>query len=247
MPKFWTFRAAADEQKTAELLLYGLISSTSWWGDEVTPKQFKQDLDALGDVDLIRVFINSDGGDLFAGQAIHSMLKRHKAQIEVYIDGLAASSASLVAMAGDVVRMPRNAMIMVHNPWVLAMGNAEELRKVADDLDKAREGMIAAYEDKTHLDREKIIELLDAETWMTAEEAVDLGFADEVEQAKEVAASLDGSHLILNGQRMDLSKYRRPPKLLVSPAKIQQPAAPPAASVPRLDIYRRRLELAEVG
>ena len=118
--KFWSFKAL--DETTGELLLYGEISDISWWGDEVTPKQFKEDLDALGDIDVLNVYINSPGGDVFAGQAIYSMLKRHKAQVKVYIDGLAASIASLVAMAGDKVIMPANAMMMIHNPWTWCWG-----------------------------------------------------------------------------------------------------------------------------
>lgn len=209
--KFWSFKAKEDSK--AELLLYGVISSTSWWGDEITPKQFKTELDALGDVNELSVFINSDGGDVFAGQAIHSMLKRHTAKVTVYIDGLAASIASVIAMAGDTIIMPRNAMMMVHNPWTIAMGNAGDFRKMADDLDQARESMVVTYESKTGLPRDKIIELLDAETWMTADEAVNLGFADELEKNKTLAASLDGTILSLNSQDFDLSKFKNPPKV----------------------------------
>lgn len=211
--KFWQFRAAADSLKVGELVLYGPISSTSWWDDEVTPKQFADDLKALGDIDELRVYINSGGGDVFAGQAIYSMLRRHSARKIVYVDGLAASIASVIAMAGDKVTMPRNAMMMIHNPWSWGYGNAEEFRKMADDLDKIRESLIATYEDKTGQAREKIIELMDAETWMTAEEAVELGFADEVEATNEVAASVQEGRLVVNGQRFDLNIYRNPPKL----------------------------------
>src|SRR5690554_544642 len=130
------------DDKTGELILYGEISDYTWWGDEVTPKQFKEDLDALGDIDILNVYINSPGGDVFAGQAIYSMLKRHKAYVNVFIDGIAASIASLIAMAGDKVIMPANAMMMIHNPWVFATGNANDLRKIADDLDKIRDSMI---------------------------------------------------------------------------------------------------------
>jgi ATP-dependent Clp protease protease subunit len=210
--KFWAFKNATKD-KPAELALYGPISSESWWGDEVTPKQFKEDLDALGDVDELSVYINSDGGDVFAGQAIHSMLRRHKAKITVYVDGLAASIASVVAMAGDVIRMPRNAMMMIHNPWTIALGNAEDFRKMAEDLDKIRESIITTYQDKSGMDKDKIVELMDAETWLTAEEAVEYGLADELEETKAVAASLDSGALVVNGQRMDLSRYKHPPQL----------------------------------
>lgn len=225
--KFWTIRAAQDDPSIGELLLYGEISDLMWWGDEVTPKQFKADLDALGDVSEIKVYINSGGGDVFAGQAIHSMLKRHKAKITVYVDGLAASIASVVAMAGDTVIMPRNAMMMVHDPWTIAIGNAKEFRKLADDLEKIGESIVAAYEAKTGMDRDKIVELLDAETWLTAEEAVEMGFADELEEEKAIAASLNGGVLTVNGQAVDLNKFKNPPKLAFIPPTPKAREDPP--------------------
>lgn len=228
--KFWQFRAAADDSTVGELLLYGIIGADgdpmSWFFDEITPKRFKEELDALGDIDILRVFINSDGGDVFAAQAILSMLKRHKARTEVYIDGLAASAATVVAMAGDVIRMPRNAMMMIHNPWTIAMGDAEGFRQLADTLDQVRESIIAAYGEKTGLERERLIELMDAETWMTAEEAVEFGFADEIEEAHTVAAAIRGRTLLVNGQEFDLSKFRRPPKLAFLPPANPAPDPP---------------------
>lgn len=187
--KFWNFKAL--DENTAELILYGEISDISWWGDEVTPKQFKEDLDALGDIDTLNVYINSPGGDVFAGQAIYSMLKRHKATINVYVDGLAASIASLIAMAGDKVIMPANAMMMVHNPWTFAFGNANDFRKLADDMDKIRDSMVVAYESRSALTTDEIIELLDAETWLSAEDCLEYGFCDEIEETKEIAACVD--------------------------------------------------------
>lgn len=212
-PKFWSFN---QEENRAQLHIYGPIDSVEWWGDEVTPTTFKSELDNLGDVEEINVYINSDGGDVFAGQAIHSMLKRHKARVTVYIDGLAASIASVIAMAGDKVIMPRNSMLMIHNPWTLAYGNAADFRKVADDLDSIRESLIAAYQDKSGMEREQLISILDAETWLTAEESVIHGFADEVEQQKEVAASLNAGTLKVNGQEMDLSKFKHAPKIMIA-------------------------------
>lgn len=232
--RFWQFRAAA-EPGVGELLLYGVISDVSWFGDEVTPKQFWDDLQKLGDIKELRVYINSPGGDVFAGQAIHSMLRRHPATVVTYIDGLAASAASVVAMAGDRVIMPRNAMLMIHNPWTIAWGDANEFRRIADELDKIRESLVTVYEDKTGLDRDRIIGMLDAETWMTAEEAHELGFADEIEEAKQVAASVAGpGRLIVNGVEIDLSRYRNPPKVLVAAAGPAPPEAPEAAKDPEL-------------
>lgn len=215
--KFWNFKAL--DERTGELTIYGEISDVTWWGDEITPKQFKEELDALGDIDTLNIYINSYGGDVFAGQTIYSMLKRHKAQKNVYIDGVAASIASLIAMAGDKVIMPANAMMMVHNPWAtigVAAGNAEELRKfaedvkkLADDLDKIRDSMVVAYESHSALTKDEIIELLDAETWLTAEECLEYGFADEIEEAKEAAAYVDEKYF---------SVYRNIPKELKQPS-----------------------------
>lgn len=187
--KFWNFKAL--DEKTGELTLYGEISDVTWWGDEITPKQFKEDLDALGDIDTLNIYINSPGGDVFAGQAIYSMLNRHKAFKNVYIDGLAASIASLVAMAGDKIIMPANAMMMIHSPWTFAIGNAQDFRKLADDMDKIRDSMIVAYESRSALTAEEITEIMDAETWLSAEDCLGYGLADEIEEAKQVAACVD--------------------------------------------------------
>jgi len=217
--RFWNFKNQSDA--VGELTIYGPISVSSWWGDEVTPKQFKSDLDALGEISELNIYINSDGGDVFAGQAIHSMLKRHSAKKTVYVDGLAASIASVIVMAGDTVIMPNNAMIMIHNPWTFAYGYSSDFRKVADDLDKIRESIIAVYEGKTALLRDEIIEMMDAETWLTAEEAKEYGFADEIEEEKQVAASIDGGFLVLNSVKMDLSKYKNKPKFMPVESKKQ--------------------------
>lgn len=203
-------------------MLYGDIASSTWWGDEVTPKDFKADLDNLGDIQTLNIHINSDGGDVFAGQAIYSMLKRHSATKNVYIDGLAASIASLIAMAGDKIIMPANSMIMVHNPWTAAMGNSNDFRKLADDMDKIRESMLAVYEAKTGMKQEDIIPLLDLETWMTAQDALDNGFCDEIEEEKQVAASLSGDFLNINGVNMDLKRFKNAPRLAFLPKALEE-------------------------
>jgi ATP-dependent Clp protease protease subunit len=210
--KFWQFKAQDNNSSVGELMLYGDISEYSWWDDDVTPKQFKEDLDALGDISELKIYINSGGGDVFAGQAIHSMLKRHSATKTVYIDGLAASIASVIAMAGDKIIMPKNAMMMIHKCWTLAIGNADDMRKMADDMDKIDESIIAAYVEKTGLDAEDIIELMTDETWMTAQDALDYGFADEIEESKQVAASMKNGMLLINGQEMDLSRFQNVPE-----------------------------------
>lgn len=205
--KFWNLKAL--DEKTGELTLYGEISNETWWGDEVTPKEFKADLDNLGDIGTLNIYINSPGGDVFAGQAIHSMLKRHPSHKNVYIDGLAASIASVIAMSGDTIFMPKNAMMMIHNPWTIGMGNAIEFRKLAEDLDKIRESLVAAYEGHSTLTRDEIIELMDEETWLTATECEEYGFCDVVEEEKNMAASIDKTLLM---------RYKNTPgELLVKP------------------------------
>lgn len=218
--KFWRMELksvkgdSGTDKTVGEILLYGILAESTWWGDEVTPKAFSDELKALGDIDELVVRINSRGGDVFAGTTIHSLLRAHKAKVTVHVDGLAASAASVVAMAGDVVIMPGNALMMVHNPWTYTAGNADDLRKDADTLDVIREGMIAAYQAKTGLGRQKLIALLEAETWMTAEDAVSMGFADVAEEPLAVAASLRGSVLAIGGEEFDLSGFKNAPMRL---------------------------------
>ncbi|MDB5053141.1 MAG: hypothetical protein JWM44_1191 [Bacilli bacterium] len=220
MSKFWKMSKKADN--SAELILYGEIADQeSWWGDTVTPKQMLDELKALGEVTEITVRINSGGGDVFAGVAIHSMLKRHKAKIIVYVDGIAASIASIIAMAGDEIIMPSGAMLMIHNPWSWQVGEAKDFRKMADTLDTIRDSMIPIYAEKTGLSDEEIIVLLDAETWLTAAEAVAQGFATQIEDTQKVAASIRGKKAIVNGLEMDLSKFLNMPNMPVVEPEVE--------------------------
>lgn len=219
--RFWSMQNAQGDSSVGELSIYGKIAGDeglSWLFDELTPKAFKDELDALGNIDVLNVAINSPGGDTFAGQAIHSILNRHRAHVNVYIDGLAASIASLVAMAGDTVVMPRNAMMMVHDPFTAAIGNAREFRKLAETLDTVRESMIAAYQSKTELDHDEIVALLEAETWLTAEDAVAQGFADEIEASKSIEARFMGDSIysfagLGTAVQADFSNFKNPPDL----------------------------------
>lgn len=220
--KFWNF-IKNESKNSGELQLYGEISDSSWWGDEVTPKNFKADLDSLGDIDVLNVYINSPGGDVFAGQAIHTMLKRHSATVNVYIDGLAASIASVIAMAGDKVVIPSNAMIMIHNAWTWGMGNAQDFRKLADDMDKINASIKSTYLAKAkNIDEEKLTELMDSETWLTAQEAVDYGFADEIEESREIVAFIPSKFK---------NSYKRVPKNLSDSVNYPNDASSPAFNV----------------
>lgn len=189
--KFWDIKAAAE--KIGEVYIYGSIVRYRWDDEDTTAMSFKKDLEDLGDIDTLNLYVNSPGGSVFQAQAIYSILARQTAQKVAYIDGIAASAASFLIMAADKIVMPKNATMMVHNPLTIVIGNAKDLRKEADALDKITVGMIESYLSHTgdKITEDKLKELLDAETWMTAQECLDYGFADEIIEAKEVAACID--------------------------------------------------------
>lgn len=220
--KYWDIKLKAE--KVGEILLYGEISNFDFWGDEVTPKQIDAELKALGPMDTLNVRINSGGGSVFAGQAIYSILKRCDAKAKVaYIDGLAASIASIIPMACDKIVMPGNAMMMIHKPWAGASGDAETLRQMAEVLDKVEGTLVDAYESKTGLDRQEIADMLAAETWMTAKEAKDKGFIDEIEQDMQVAASIKDGTLLIGEVAADLSRFKNIPETYREALKTPEP------------------------
>ena len=176
MKKFWNFFRNDEGERI--LRLEGPIDEDSFWGNEITPKAFRDELEAEeGDV---TVWVNSPGGNVFAAAEIYTMLCDHKGKITVKIDAIAASAASVVAMAGDRVLMSPVAMLMIHDPMTIAMGNAADMEKAISTLNEVRESIINAYAKKTGLSRNKIARLMSDETWMNAKKAVEMGFADEV-------------------------------------------------------------------
>lgn len=187
------FNIAKINDSVGEIDIYGEIIDESWRmsDTETSAPSFKDALKELKDVKQITVNINSGGGDVFSGVAIHNMLKSHKAHVTVKIDGLAASIASVIAMAGDKVIIPRNAMLMIHNAWTFAVGNASDLRKQAEDLEKVNSVVINSYLDKNpDIDEDKLRSLMDEETWLTAQEAKDLGLVDEIAEPNKAAANI---------------------------------------------------------
>ncbi len=211
--KFWDIKNATST--SGDIYIYGDICSYKWDDTDTTANSFKEDLDALGDITSLNIYVNSPGGSVFQGQAIYSMLRRHKAKINMYIDGVAASIASIIVMAGDSIFMPKNAMMMIHNPWTFTYGNSMDLRKQADDLDKIRESLIEAYLNKSgdNLSREKLIEIMDGETWLTAKECHEYGLCDELLEEKDISASTNIE--ILN-------KYKNTPKDLLEKLKTKK-------------------------
>ncbi|MBF0308121.1 MAG: Clp protease ClpP [Magnetococcales bacterium] len=192
-------KAAQNGKKTAEIAIYGPIMDEKWSDEEVAPVDFAAELKALGDVEQIDLRINSPGGSVFAGFAIHNMLVRHPAKVVAHVDGLAASIASVIAMAGDEIHMPANALMMIHDPSGMVWGGASDMRKMADSLDKITEGIVASYQRHSGKTIEEIKALMAAETWMTGNDAVALGFATHA--GKPVKVSND----------WDLSQFRHPP------------------------------------
>lgn len=175
MHKFWNF---TEDDSGRILRIEGQIADETWFGDEVTPQVFKNDLHAgSGDITL---WINSPGGDVFAAAQIYNMLMDYKGDVHVVIDGLAASAASVIAMAGTTVSMSPVAMMMIHNPWTVAQGEAKDMQKVIEMLREIKESIINAYELRTGLSRTKLSHLMDSESWFNAKKAVELGFADKI-------------------------------------------------------------------
>jgi ATP-dependent Clp endopeptidase proteolytic subunit ClpP len=207
LKRWFDFRAQA---KGAEIVIYDEIGAFG-----IPAKAFLDELKALGPVAELTVRINSPGGSVFDGVAIYNALKRHGAAITVWIDGIAASIASMIAMAGDEVVMPENAMLVLHDPSGLVAGTAADMRAMAEALDRMKAGMVAAYRDKSGRDDAEIEALMAAETWLSAQEAVDLGLADRVEAPVRMAAHFDLSH------------FRNAPPQLAALAAIATPQEDP--------------------
>lgn len=179
--KFWNWIRNEDESvpdMERTLFLNGMISDETWYGDEVTPQLFKDELNAGNG--NITVWINSPGGDVFAAAQIYNMLRDYKGSVTVKIDGIAASAASVIAMAGDKVCVSPVAMMMIHNPATMAMGEAKDMQKAIDMLNEVKESILNAYEFKTGITRARLSHMMDDETWFNAKKAVELGFADKI-------------------------------------------------------------------
>jgi ATP-dependent Clp endopeptidase proteolytic subunit ClpP len=175
----------------AEIHLYEDIGE-GWFGG-VSAKTFVDDIKKLGTVNHIDLRINSPGGSVFEGVTIYNVLKSHSARIVAHIDGLAASIASIVAMAGDEIHMADNALMMIHDPWGMSVGTAEDMRNEAEVLDTVKQTLIDTYAKRTGQDKDKIAQMMEVETWMSAAEAVDMGFADFVTDEELMAAAVDVS------------------------------------------------------
>lgn len=191
-----------NKGKTGEIWLYDQVGE-GWFGG-MSAKTFVAEVNKLGKVDIINLHINSPGGSVFDGVSIYNTLKNHPARIEVDVDGVAASIASVIAMAGDEIRMADNALMMVHNPSGVAVGDAEEMRKIADLLDQVKGVIASTYAKRTGMKEAEVMQMMTEETWMTAAEAQDKGFADVITAEQKVAACTG----------FDFSTFKRTPAQL---------------------------------
>ena len=204
--KFWQVKNEVNGN--SEILLYGPIAGeSSWWGDEVTPRSFAEDLESLGGKD-VTVRINSGGGDVFAAHAIHNQLVAYKGRVTVVIDGLAASAATIIAVAGDRIIMPSNALFMIHNPAIGLSDyyGADELLKAAEALNTIKGSIVSAYRKRCKASAEELAAMMDAETWMGAAECLEKGFVDEIQGS--VSPVLNGGNLIVNRVNFDMKNFK---------------------------------------
>lgn len=216
MNKFWIVKQQAKSPGTVELYIYGDIEGdgVDWWTGEkiesdTSADHIRKEIEAFGDVRTVELHINSMGGSVFEANAIVNYLRRLKADTIAYVDAFACSAASAIACACDMVVMPRNSVMMIHNPWTVAIGNAKELRKAADDLDVLSEAFATVYLDKADgkLDEKRLTKLLDEETYLTAEQAYDLGLCDEIEQFDAVMREPDNvAKAAAKARHIDLGK-----------------------------------------
>lgn len=230
--------AAAGSDGTLELTIYGDIGENFWTGEGITPASVKQQIDKAGKYARMSVRINSPGGNAFDGVAIHNVLRAAGKPVSVFVDGIAASAASIIAMAGDTITMGTGAMLMLHNPWVITMGGAPELRKQADVLDQIADSMSDIYA-RSGKPKEEIRTIMDEETWMSAQDAVDLGFATDIAagSAKALAAAKEFSLLAQMKNVPEALKLAQTDEAVASEAA---QAGPPAESI---TVLRERFKI----
>ena len=189
--------------KNAELTLYGDIGDSFW--EDISAKRLVQELETL-DVENITLNISSNGGGTTAAIAIANALKRHKARVIANIDGIAASAATIITSACDIVRMPKNALFMIHNPWTIAMGEEKDFEKMAETLSKVKNSIIETYIDKTGMNKEKLSELMDKESWFNANEAKEYGFVDEITDNTDM--EIIENKILSHGMVFNMTKFK---------------------------------------
>jgi len=235
--KPWTMRASAGGELVIEL--FEMIGEDVWTGEGTTAKSFAEDLRAAGAVSKIHLRVNSGGGSVFDGLSIHNLLLSSGATVTAEVLGLAASIAGVIIMAASRISMAENALLMIHNPGTIVGGDAPELRKMADTLDKVKDSMVTAYRRHTKKTKENVAALMDAETWYSADEAVAAGFAEEVSDPDEEDHDLD---LAAAFSAPMFAKFKHPPAQIAARLARPRGESQPLASEER-DRLRLRLDL----
>ena len=213
---------------TALMRIYEEIGEDFWTGGGVTAKKFAEELDGFGDIKRLHIHINSLGGDAFTAQAIHSIISDHKSRKTSYIDGVAASAATIIACGANEVVARMNSTYMIHYPWGMAVGGAETMRKAADDLDAITIPIVNVYKAQVRekIDEDEIRELMANETWMDAEEALEHGFVDRIKGKIKAIAKVNKSQILCSGRLLDLGRYHyhNVPKFpMIAKAKAEEP------------------------
>lgn len=249
MKKFWKWTNLAEtvteaEQTPAERTLHlnGTIAEESWFDDDVTPQLFRDEL--MAGTGNITIWINSPGGDCVAAAQIYNMLMDYPGDVTVKIDGIAASAASVIAMAGTKVLMSPVSMLMIHNPMTVAFGDSAEMQKAIEMLGSVKDSIINAYEIKTGLSRAKLSHLMDAETWMDANKAMELGFADGILTRNEAEAmeTPTVSMLYSKANAVNSLKAKLAAKCRIAPkTQVAEPTEP--THIHRADDFMERLNL----
>lgn len=244
----------ADNSNEVDIYIYSDVDN-SWWNDEaMSAKKFRDELEKHKDASQINLYINSMGGSVSEGVAIYNQIKRSKAKVTAYIDGFACSIASVIPMAADKVVMGENTMLMIHNPWVFAMGNAKEFRKVAEDLDKVRDGcIIPAYKAKCgdKISDEELVRLLDEETYLTAAECLEYGFCDEVTAVSDDEKKQDAENKVKeavdHAKTGFMDNFVERFGAMVAKAKAQESALPKAAETPENAAEKQQDDVTDIN
>lgn len=213
MSKFWDYKKLSDD--SVDIRLYGSIGMAGFWDEKgFDENTFNEDIASVGENGTINIYLNSDGGSVFAAMAIYQTIKRHKGKVNITIDGIAASAATIITSAPNAkVIMPTGSMMMIHNPSKYAgFANAKQLRDFADELDKIGGSLNAVYREKTNLSEKELSKMLEKDTYLTAEDAVRLGFADELLTTKKITSSLSEEKKEINGLILNCAKFANMPK-----------------------------------
>ena len=221
MTKFWNLKTNSDSTEAARLDLFGIIGADGFWVEGFDDASFKRDMEAVPADKALDIYINSDGGSVFAALAIYNMIKRHKGAVTITVAGMAASAATIITSVPNArVIMPAGSMMMVHAPSAYAgQANASQLRSLADTLDKVGGSIVDIYKQKTELSEQKLVEMMSTDTYLTASEAVELGFADEIDNGFQIAAIRSNGQITVNGLTLSEDRLKHIPAAWVGEDK----------------------------